>query len=403
MRRFGLLVSLLLLAMLVLQPTHLYAQILPPCADRDYYTAHIWIDGRDFCLEFLIGNEGGAGELAYTALAVGDAGEVYAARPLVGQIIVFEDSNGDALPDIPRILLGGLVLPNALAWYDGALYVAGGSYLYRVRDGIIETLSDTVPIGMFWITALAVDATGIYVGVSADCTVCMDAATLAGRGSGVSLPNELEQATARGAILRYPLSGGQPDVWATGLHQPGDLVFYQDALWVSDSTPAHHEAVADLDEINRVIQGADFGFPMCIGATVDMTGAFCITQAALPAYSLPTRSTPLGMAAYRGDALPRLQDTLLVVLAGNRNNPDLQGYQVVALRFNGQGQFVSEYALMPNGDDWADATGERFSHEQMSYRNSGFFPRRPLDVAVSAQGWVYISVQGGQILVVRPQ
>lgn len=403
MRRFGLLVSLLLLAMLVLQPmAHLYAQILPPCADREYYTAHIWIDGREFCLEFVIANEGGAGELAYTSLAVGDTGEVYAARPLAGQIVVLEDSDGDALPDVPYILVGELILPNALAWYDGALYVAGGSHLYRIRDDAVETLSSTVPTGMFWITALAVDATGIYVGISADCTTCLTADELAGRGAGVPLPSELEQAVTRGAILRYPLMGGQPEVWATGLHQPGDLVFYQDALWVSDSAPAHYEMAADLDEINHVTQGDEFGFPMCIGATIDMTGAFCIIQATPPAHSLPTRSTPLGMAAYRGDALPLLQDALLVVLAGNRNNATLQGYQIVALWYDERTQGWRNYALMPNGDDWADSSGERFTHQQMSYRGSGFFPRRPLDVAVSAEGWVYISVQGGQILVVRP-
>ena len=38
----------------------------------------------------------------------------------------------------------------------------------------------------------------------------------------------------------------------------------------------------------------------------------------------------------------------------------------------------------------------------MSYRGSGFFPQRPLDVAVTEQGWVYISIGGGRILVLRP-
>lgn len=403
MLRFILLAALLIFMLLTLHmPSHLRAQALSPCGERQF-TSHIWIDPRAFCLELISANESGAGELAYTSLALGDEGELYAARPLTGQIIVFDDSDGDKLPDAPRIYVNGLVLPNALAWHDDVLYVAGGSHLYRIRNGVVETLADSVPSGMFWISGLAVDTTGIYVAVSADCATCIDAETLAEQEAAVLLASELEQAAARGAILRYPLDGGQPEVWARGLHQPGDLTFYRGELWVSDTTPSQYEAVADLDEINRVVQDADFGFPMCIGATIDMTGAFCMIEAIPPAHSLPTRSTPIGMAAYRGDALPRLRDSLLVVLAGNRNNAALQGYQVVALTLEDASQTWSEYALLPNGDDWADASGERFTHQQMSYRGSGFFPRRPLDVAVSAEGWVYISVQGGQILVVRPQ
>jgi hypothetical protein len=49
-------------------------------------------------------------------------------------------------------------------------------------------------------------------------------------------------------------------------------------------------------------------------------------------------------------------------------------------------------------DDTADSD---FSLEAMSYRGSGFFPHRPLDVTVTEQGWVYISIGGGRIIVLR--
>jgi len=39
----------------------------------------------------------------------------------------------------------------------------------------------------------------------------------------------------------------------------------------------------------------------------------------------------------------------------------------------------------------------------MNYRGSGFFPQRPLDVAVSERGWVYISISGGRIIAMRPK
>ena len=46
--------------------------------------------------------------------------------------------------------------------------------------------------------------------------------------------------------------------------------------------------------------------------------------------------------------------------------------------------------------------GEQFSMQQSNYRTSGFWPRRPLDVAVDVRGWVYISAGDGLIIALRP-
>lgn len=371
-----------------------YAQpsALPPCAERRLVPPYEpWVDSRLFCLELVIDDEQGAGELAYTALVVGDDGTLYAARPLAGKVLALDDTDGDLLPDTARVIASGLTLPNALSWYDGALYIAGGAHVYRWQDGALELLIDDVPSGAgYWVGGIAVDEAGLYVATGARTAYPTTNLT---QQRGEEQP---------GAVLQYAWDGDtarRVRTMAWGLNAPGDLVWYQGGLWTNDSAPIVFADTPDLDEINRVIPAADFGFPICVGvAFSDGCGA---TTA--PAFALPTRSHPLGMAAYGGGAFPSLEGALLVVLGGNRNDARLRGFQVRALWFDEAGQFEREYALMPNGDDYADALGERFDHEEMTYRGSSMYPRHPLDVAVSPEGWVYLSVSGGRIMALRPR
>jgi hypothetical protein len=92
-----------------------------------------------------------------------------------------------------------------------------------------------------------------------------------------------------------------------------------------------------------------------------------------------------------------LQGRLLVVLRGAYNDLDLRGYAVVAV----EPQSGIVEPLMPARPD--ETPLSNFTTEEMNYRGSGFFPRRPLDVAVNQQGWVYISISGGRILLMRPE
>lgn len=354
------------------------AQLLP-CGVRPTLSLALWVDATHVCLEWVI-DDPDAGDLGFTALAVGDDGTLYATRPREGQLLALDDMNGDGLPDTPRLIAEGLTLPNALAWHDGALYIAGGANVYRWADDALETVIDDVPTGAFWTVGLAVsDDEHLYVATGAPCDQCE--------------PDD----PAQGAVLRYDLDGANREIVASGLRQPGDLTFYQDALWTSDTAWDALEGAGQMDEIDRVTMGANFGFPICAG---DESRQACPDGVTAPDYTFPAQSTPLGMAAYQGDAIPILENTLLVALAGNRNDPAIAGFMVTALRFDAQGVFSDRYDLMPNGEAY---TGfETYTTDQLNYRNSGFFPRRPLDVAVSPEGWVYVSVSGGRILALRP-
>src|SRR5690606_5061741 len=112
------------------------------------------------------------GEFAFTALAAAPDGTLYAARPFQGQVIALTDTDGDFLPETPHVAAEGLILPNALAYADGALYITGGPNLYVLRDGELTTLVDDLPTGEFWTGGIAVLDDRVYVGIGAPCDFC---------------------------------------------------------------------------------------------------------------------------------------------------------------------------------------------------------------------------------------
>lgn len=350
---------------------------LPACSERPNYLDQPWIDPALGCLQEVI-DDPGVGELGFTALAVAPDETIYATRPYTGELVAIRDTNGDLLPDTPETLASGLTLPNGITTYDGAIYIAGAQHIYRWQDDELTPVVADVPTGGgFWTGGIAVLNDRIYVSTGAPCDHCD--------------PDD----PARGAVLSYALDGGDRQIVATGLRHPADLAVFRGELYTVDSAPDDRFATPDLDAVHRVVPGADFGFPDCLGAH-DAAECAAVTMSLV---SLPTASTPIGIAGYENDALPLLRDTLIVALYGSYNRLELRGNFLAAVRFDGD---RAEYApIMPA--QAPDDPNERFTTEQMSYRGSGFFPQRPLDVAVSARGWVYISISGGRIIRIVPK
>ncbi len=371
--------ALLLLALLgVVQPVDAANGQISPCSERATSLSEPWIQSGLACLEQVI-KDPTAGTLAFTALAAAPDGTLYATRPLLGEVYAITDSDGDLLPDTPHLIASGLTLPNGLAVHDGALYIAGGSHVYRWQNGALTTLIDDLPTGGgFWTGGIAVDDTRLYVSTGAPCDFCV------------------ADDPARGAVLSYALDGSDRQIVATGLRQPVDLTFAGGDLWVTDTARTGLFATPDLDEVDRVTMGANFGFPYCVGANLpDLPGFDCATATA-SAVALPTGALPTGIAAYHGDAIPSLEGKLIVVLYGSYNQFDLRGYTVVAVDPLA-GTVTPLIPARPDDDPQSD-----FTIQAMNYRGSGFYPQRPLDVAVTDQGWVYVSITDGRILALRP-
>ncbi len=367
------------------------AQTLVPCSERPTALSEPWIPSGMACLERVL-EDSSAGELGYSALAAvpsvdsRDGALLYATRPWAGQVIALSDGDGDGLPETSTVLLEGLTLPNGLTYHEGALYISGGAHLYRWRAGVLTTLVDDLPTGEFWTGGVAILGDRLYVGIGARCDRC-----------------ERSDEAEYGTVLSFTLGGEDRRVVARGLRFPAALTAFEGALYVGDSAADAAFAMPQQDEINRFVPTLngdipDFGFPACPGGVV--RGGNPCTGEVSPFALLPTESIPTAMALYHSEALPALTGRLLVVLNGSRQQVELRGYRLVALDLVETVWAGTMNGVMP-AQTLNDADSE-FTPDEMSYRGSGFYPHRPLSVAVTDQGWVYLSIGGGRILALRP-
>ncbi|MDX2160198.1 MAG: hypothetical protein SF162_02625 [bacterium] len=312
------------------------------CQNRPNPLSQPWITLLSACLEEAVFDRT-LGVMAFASITVGDDGTLYAANPLTGDILALTDTDADLLPDAPRVIISGLHQASGLAVDNGDLYIAAAESIYRWRNGELETLVDDLPSGAgYWTGGLIVANDRLYVATGAPCSACA-----AGD-------------PARGAVLSFTRDGVDRRIEMTGLVQPRDLAMIDDRLYVVDSAA------------DRLISD---------GLRVDF----------------PAESHPLGMVYYEADALEPNRGHLLVVLSGSTHAINLSGYAVVRIDpFTGAAADVMPAQPVP-GEANSD-----FTREEMNLRESGFFPERPLDVAVSPEGWIYISMTDGRIIAMRP-
>lgn len=311
-----------------------------------------WIPSALVCLEQVI-HAPEKGDLAYTALAVGEDGTLYAARPLSGQVVALRDTDGDFLPDTEQVIAENLTLPNGLTFADGALYISGGRHIYRVEGEQLFTLVNDLPSdGGYWTGGIAVHGERLYVATGAPCYDC-----------------EFDD-PRRGVILSFSLDGDDEQLVVSGLRQPTDLAFVGDRLLVTDSA---------LDAI----------FAVDDGQLVELL-------------TFTPQSAPMGLTYYSSSAYEVLQDQLLITLNGSNDTVDLRGYAIMAFDMQNQTMVsimpAAHHSLSGNLIDHSS----QFTLEEMNLRASGFFPNHPLDITMSPSGWLYISISGGQILALRP-
>ncbi len=334
-------------------------------------------------------------------LALGPDGTLYMARTARGEIWAMRDEDGDQFLDDPFLVAGGLELPTTLTVYDGALYVASVGGLVRLDpapDGkTFDRQSVLVPDlpgadGGFWPGSVRVGPDErLYVGTGAGCTFC--------DGSDVR----------SGMLISYALDGGDRRIEASGLRDPWDFAWHPRTgdLWVIDSgrvIPGVTAVGGPPDELNRVVRGANYGYPACAGdreAVADVpSGSDPCGQTEPPAFTFDAQSNPGGVAFYPTDGFPFWEGDLIVVLRGSWTQAEPVGYAVAAVGFDDAGQpdGTMEIIAPTSESDWVPPT-----LAGMSLARMGFFPYHPVDVVVSEEGWLYVSVQEGRIFRIRPR
>ncbi len=197
----------------------------------------------------------------------------------------------------------------------------------------------------------------LYLGVGSTCDACV------------------ERDPRSATIMRFNADGSEGEVFARGLRNVYDLAFQpaDGTLWGADNG-RDDLGTAAPEELNRIVEGADYGWPDCYD-----TGKGANCQGTVPPVAeLEPRSSADGLIFYAGRQFPaEYANNLFVALYGAHSRQTGMKVQRVVLSRSGPG-----YAA------------------QVSDFATGF--DRPLDVVVAADGALLVADFGrGKIYELR--
>ncbi|BBL72002.1 PQQ-dependent sugar dehydrogenase [Methylogaea oryzae] len=287
------------------------------------------------------------------SLALGDDGTVYVGSRELGKVYAVRDTDGDGRGDQVTVIASGLNLPNGVAFYQGALYVAEVHRIIRF-DRIASRLDhpprpavvyDGLPRdALHGSRYLRVGPDGkLYLGIGVPCNVCQPAREIYGTLARLNRDGSRFEIVARG--IRNTVGFD----WQPGT---GQLYFTDNGrdLLGDDSPP---------EELNRLDRpGLHFGFPHCHGGDV-ADPQFGKEQAcdgfAAPVWRFPAHVAPLGMRFYTGKQFPaEYREQLFVAQHGSWNRSTPLGYRVVLVRFE-KNQPVADQVFI---DGWLTPNGK---------------------------------------------
>jgi glucose/arabinose dehydrogenase len=262
-------------------------------------------------------------------MALGDKGTLFVGSQKSGTIYALVDSDQDGQVDKRYLIAKGLEYPEAIAFYQGSLYLANEERVLRYEDieGRLrrparprEVYSGLPSMEKKHARAMSFGPDGrLYIAISAPCNVC-------------------ESPAPYGSIIAIDVESGASEQIALGIRTVTGLDWSPSSkkLWFADQGRNWMGDNLPFDEINRVdVTGSHFGFPYIHGKSViepayDKPKNLNLNQ---PAFELPAHVTPTGMHFYRGSQFPkRYQGQLFVAENGSWNRSSKVGYQIVMLK-----------------------------------------------------------------------
>lgn len=224
---------------------------------------------------------------------------------------------------------------NGIAWKDGWLYLAERTRITRWRPTraalaprAVELLLDGLPDKRShgWRYAAIGPDNRLYVGVGAPCNIC-------------------EVSGLEGTIIRLPLAGGAPEIFARGVRNTVGIAFHPRTgeVWFTDNGADRMGEDSPPDELNHAPRaGLDFGYPY-YGGGRDRTPMFRDrpppADAVFPALELGAHVAALGIRFYRGRMFPPdYRNDAFVAEHGSWNRSVPDGYRVMRVRFDRSGR-----------------------------------------------------------------
>jgi glucose/arabinose dehydrogenase len=256
------------------------------------------------------------------------------------RITLLRDAHGDGKPELRTVFLDHLHSPFGVALVGNDLYVADTDALLHfpyvtgettiTAPPVVLTPLPGGPIDHHWTKSLVAseDGSKLYVGVGSNSNI-----TENGIGA------ELERA----AIWEVDRATGAHRIFASGLRNPNGLTWepQSHALWtvVNERDELGPNLVPDY--LTSVKDGGFYGWPYSyygqhLDPRVKPQRPDLVAKAIVPDYALSSHVAPLGLVFDTGNGLPsRFSGGAFVGEHGSWDRPELNGYKVVFIPFNG--------------------------------------------------------------------
>jgi glucose/arabinose dehydrogenase len=260
-----------------------------------------------------------------TAFAFDPQGRLYVTS-LDGRVYLLHDENEDGRSDWQVVFSETYQRPLGVAVHEptGNVYVSHSGTITRLkdmdRDNKAEDGGDLVrglPEGLHQNDGLEFGPDGfLYMGIGSTCDAC----------------SEPDPRSA--TIMRFNVTTGEGEIFATGLRNPYDIAFHHGSgdLFATDNGRDDLGLNAPFEELNYIMEGGDYGWPDCWNEQ-DVLGCEDTTPAVA---FFEAGSSANGVDFYNGERFPtEYRGNAFVSIFGSSRKVTQTGIQRVILTTNG--------------------------------------------------------------------
>ncbi len=255
---------------------------------------------------------------------------MYVTLPDLGAVYLLDGVSSLNFIERPILFHSGLDRPFGLAMIGERLFVAEPYRVIELIDHnndlhvdeervVIDGLPDD---GGHWMRSLVADPDGfLYVSIGSRCNACE------------------EEDERRATIIRVNPENGESSVFARGLRNSVGMAIAPDSgiLWSTDISRELPGRMPPPDELNRIIDGGDYGWPYCYGQqTPDpQLGSAQQCRDTQPALvDLSPLCRPMGIAFGADLAAPaEYRDSLYILCSGSGYGLTPPGPKIVRLGY----------------------------------------------------------------------